>query len=519
MKSPLHILHLEDDLADALLIKSTLEREGIATAITLVQSRAGFIEALQDESLDLILSDYSLPQFDGLSAVEIVRERRPELPVILVSGSLGEERAIDALKSGAIDYVLKERLGRLVPAVRRAMTEVKERAGRQFLEKQVIEAQKMEVIGRLAAGVAHDFNNLLMVIMGYGNMLTAELEADDPLYKYAQEIQHASERAAGLTRQLLVFSRKQTVQPVVLDLNAVVKEMDEMLRRLVGEHIEMTMQCGADAGCISADAGYIGQVLMNLVVNARDAMPNGGRISIATSLVTLDDAAAQALALSTPGRYVQLTLSDTGIGIADDVKAHIFEAFFTTKSSNKGTGLGLSTCQTIIHQSGGQILVESDVGKGTTFKIYFAQVAAVGAQVVGPKPKAPHSSGGTETLLLVEDEPSVRHLACGVLEGLGYKVLSASNGQEALHVVREHQGAPIRLVVTDVIMPQMGGKIMADWLKTSYPDLKILFTSGYTDDAISQHGVVDAGVEFLAKPYAPALLARRVRELLDRGTP
>ena len=515
IKSPLHILHLEDDPTDAELIQSTLEGEGVSCQITRVQNRDGFVAALEHGGIDLIFSDSSLPAFDGRSAAELVRAKWPAIPLILVSGALGEEGAIDALKSGATDYVLKDRLTRLAPAVRRAMQEVQERSGRRRLEAQFIEAQKMEVIGQLAGGVAHDFNNVLAVIMGYSDLIAAELGQESPLTKFTEEIRHASDRAAGLTRQLLVFSRKQTVRPVVLDLNDAVKSLHKMLRRLIGENIEMTIVPGKQIGHVEADSGYIGQVLMNLVVNARDAMPNSGKLTIATDNVTLDEHCAGAPTGATPGDYVMLSVGDTGAGMSDEVKAHIFEPFFTTKPLGKGTGLGLATCQTIVKQSGGHIGVDSEMGKGTTFKIYFPRVeqpldVAAGAVQAGPLPR------GTETLLIVEDEPSVRHLAGNFLKTQGYEVLTASNGQDALHVAREHKGSPIRLVVTDVIMPLMGGKVMAEWLKTTYPDLKILFTSGYTDDTITPQGALETGVEFLFKPYTPATLGRKVREMLDK---
>jgi two-component system cell cycle sensor histidine kinase/response regulator CckA len=289
-----------------------------------------------------------------------------------------------------------------------------------------------------------------------------------------------------------------------------------MLRRLIGANIEMTISLEKKIGRIKIDSGYVGHVLMNLVVNARDAMPYGGKLTIATDNVTIDEGDAQMHAGAVPGDYVMLSVSDTGTGMTDEVKALLFEAFFTTKPSGKGTGLGLATCQTIVQQSGGYIAVYSEVGKGTTFKIYFPRVlqpldVATRPVQTGPLPR------GTETLLVVEDEPSVRHLARSVLDNLGYEVLSASNGQDALHVAREHKGSPIRLVVTDVIMPLMGGKVMAEWLKATYPDLKILFTSGYTDDAITHHGVLEEGVEFLPKPYTLATLARKVRQLLDEN--
>jgi PAS domain S-box-containing protein len=641
MKSPLHILHLEDDANDAILVQSTLEGGGIACATTLVQTHHDFVAALENGGIDLILSDCALPGFDGMSALKTAQSKWPAIPLIFVSGTLGEERAVESLKSGATDYVLKGHLARLVPAVRRAMKEIKERAGnrrteealretenqlrivfsesvlgialvgadgrpvltnaalqktlgytgeelsrmpfqdfthpddrakdmelyeqliqgarksyqmekrfirkdgqevwarlsvsaargaagraefaigmvediteRRNLEAQVIEAQKMEVIGHLAGGVAHDFNNMLGVIIGYSDLISLEAGQDSQVRNYSEKIRHASERAAGLTRQLLVFSRKQIVQPVVLDLNDVVNDMDKMLRRLIDENIEMTIMPGKQIGCIKADSGYVGQVLLNLVVNARDAMPNGGKLTIATRDLTLDENGARTLAGVLPGDYVLLTVSDTGTGMTDEVKARMFEAFFTTKPKGKGTGLGLATCRTIVQQCGGYIGVDSEVGKGTTFKIYFPRVGQpldAAARLVqnGPLPR------GTETLLVVEDEPSVRHLARDVLEIQGYEVLRASNGQHALHVAREHKGAPIRLVITDVIMPLMGGTAMAEWLKTTYPDLKILFTSGYTDEAIARHGVLEKGVEFLPKPYTPATLVRKVREMLD----
>jgi two-component system, cell cycle sensor histidine kinase and response regulator CckA len=514
MKSPLHILHLEDDSDDAALIRSTLEDEGIICEATRVETHDDFVGALKHGGIDLILSDFSLPTFDGLSAMGIVRTQWPAIPLIFVSGTLGEERAIDSLKSGAIDYVLKERLVRLAPAVRRAMQEVEDRAERQRIEALFIEAQKMDVLGQLAGGVAHDFNNILAVIMGYGDLIASDLVSDSPLRKYTKEIKLASERAAGLTRQLLVFSRKQTVQPVALDLNDVVNELQQMLLRLIDEYIEMSIVPGEHIGCIKADSGYIGQVLMNLVVNARDAMPNGGKLTIGINNITLDESYTDTRAGVLPGDYVMLSVSDTGVGMTDEVKAHLFEAFFTTKLSGKGTGLGLATCQTIVQQSGGHIGFYSEVGLGTTFKVYFPrveQLLAVAPKSVqpGPLPR------GTETVLVVEDDQSVRHLARGILEAQGYEVLTAPNGQEALRVVNQSQGQPISLVVTDVIMPLMSGNVMAEWLKTTYPGLKILFTSGYTDEAIARHGVLETGVEFLPKPYSRATLVHKVREMLD----
>ena len=473
-------------------------RPGTSLVRSQVQTHDDFVAALEHGGTDIIFSDCALSSFDGTTALQIASKQYPDIPFILVSGKVGEERAIESLKSGATDYVLKQRLSRLVPAVRRAMQDFEDRAAHKQLENQLIQAQKMEVIGNLAGGVAHDFNNMLGVIMGYSEIIMIKLPAEDPLREHVEQIQHAAERALGLTGQLLVFSRKQKVQPAVLNLNATLETMDKMLRQLIDENIDLRIVAGDELGRINADSGYVGQVLMNLVVNARDAMPNGGKLTIATNNATLDENFTRTHTGAIPGDYVVLSVSDTGTGMTDEVKAHLFEPFFTTKSKGKGTGLGLATCQTIVHQSGGHIGVYSELGKGTTFKIYFPQVKQplnVAARPIqtGPLPR------GMETLLVVEDEPSVRHLACGILESQGYEVLSATNGQDALHVVREHKGPPIRLVVTDVIMPVMGGKVMAEWLKTTYPDLKILFTSGYTDDAIAHHGVLDEGVELPAQ--------------------
>jgi two-component system cell cycle sensor histidine kinase/response regulator CckA len=355
--------------------------------------------------------------------------------------------------------------------------------------------------------------------MGYSELIVQDLGSDHPLQKYIEEIRHAAKRATGLTQQLLIFSRKQTVQAVVLDPNEVVEGMETMLRRLVDENVEMVILYGKDIGQIKADSGYVWQVLMNLVVNARDAMPKGGKLTIQTSAIGLNEKEATSRRDVVAGDYVMLSVTDTGTGMTDEIKAHLFEAFFTTKPKGKGTGLGLVTCQTIIRQSGGHIDVTSEVGEGTSFKVYFPRIGQARPAARAAITKSGPLRRGTETLLVVEDEPSVRHLAEGVLSNQGYQVLTAPNGQDALRVAREHKGPRIALVITDVVMPRMGGKVMAEWLKTVYPDLKILFTSGYTEDTVAHEGVVDAAVEFLPKPYSPSSLCRKVRELLDAPQP
>jgi two-component system cell cycle sensor histidine kinase/response regulator CckA len=313
MKAPLHILHLEPDRKDAGLVRAALDAGQIDCTVERVENRADFVAALKRNHVDLVLSDYKLPAFDRLSALEIVHTQWPALPFILVSKTPGEEPALELFKRGATDYVLKQQPSRIVPAVRRAMQEVEARAERQRLEEQFIEAQKMEVIGQLASGVAHDFNNILAVIIGYSDLMRQELSPDNPVQKYAEEIRRAGEHASRLTRQLLVCSRKQTVQPVVLDLNEAVKDLDKMLRRLIHENIQLTVSPGKQIGRIKADVGYIGQMLVNLVINARDAMPNGGRLSIAIHNVTLDKNDVRARPGVVPGEHVMLTVATRGL--------------------------------------------------------------------------------------------------------------------------------------------------------------------------------------------------------------
>jgi len=415
MKTPLHILHLEDDPTDAVIVQSVLEAGGIACATIRAQNRDDFVAALERGGMDLILSDSSMPAFDGMSALKIARAQRPAMPFIFVSGTMSEAQAVDSLQNGATDYVLKEHLSRLAPVVRRAMREVEDRAERQRLETRFIEAQKMEAIGQLAGGVAHDFNNILEVIMGYCDLMTEEFDLDEKIKGYLETIRSASVRAAGLTHQLLGFSRRHKAQLVVLDLNDVVKDLCQMLPRLIDENIEVAVVFGEKTGRVKADPVRIGQVLMNLAINARDAMPNGGKLSITTGNVTLDERHARAHPGAKSGDYVMLSVRDTGTGMTGEVKARLFEAFFTTKPKGKGTGLGLATCQTIVRQFGGHIEVCSEAGQGATFKIYF--------------PRAGQLPRGRETWAAGEDEAFARHLACGVLKAGGYEMLSASNSQ------------------------------------------------------------------------------------------
>ncbi len=382
------------------------------------------------------------------------------------------------------------------------------------LESQLIEAQKMEVIGQLTGGVAHDFNNILAVILGYSELMVSEIGENPGLQKFAAGINLAAGRGVGLTRQLLVFSRKETVQFTVLDPNKILTDMESMLRQLIDARIALTITTEPGLGCIKADGGYIGQVLMNLVVNARDAMPSGGKLTIATSSVTLDEAYALDHPSVFPGDYILFKVEDTGIGMSEEIKARVFDPLFTTKLRGLGTGLGLSTCQTIVHLSNGFIAVQSTPGIGTSFEVYFPQVAmrsdpARHTTDAGPVPR------GTETILVVEDDPEVRRMVSLVLEVQGYHVVTASNGEEGIRRALEDHKHRISLVISDVVMPGMSGQAMVAGMEAIDPRLKFLFTSGYTNGATALSGIIDEKLEFLSKPYTNEALARKVRHLLD----
>ncbi|MDB5313122.1 MAG: Blue-light-activated protein, partial [Gemmataceae bacterium] len=377
------------------------------------------------------------------------------------------------------------------------------------LEEQFRQAQKMEAVGRLAAGVAHDFNNLLTIINGYSEIVLDTLPAADPNRDLLAEIRNAGERSAGLTRQLLAFSRQTVLESRVLDPNALVRDAEKLLRRLIGEDVALTAHLAPDAGRILADPGQLEQALVNLCVNARDAMPEGGELTVRTRNEDVGGDRPDAR----PGPYVVITVTDTGHGMDEATKARIFEPFFTTKGVGQGTGLGLAMVYGFVRQSGGFVAVESEPGRGTRFDVYLPRASAApkpGSGVVpGPVPR------GTETILLVEDEAAVRGLARHVLAGCGYTVLEAAHGREAVRVAEAHRGK-VDLVVTDVVMPGgMGGRRVAEAVAAAHPEAKVLYVSGYTDDAVVRHGVTEAGTAFLQKPFTPAVLARKVREVLD----
>jgi len=640
------IVIVEDVANDAELMTRELRRSGLAFTHRHVQTEAALRHELRSFVPDIVLSDHSLPQFNASDALRVVHEESPHTPVIIVTGSLDEETAADYIKAGAADYIVKYRLQRLGPAVRRALAlrqaltdaaraeAARARSEQRFrklveyssdvitlldaagrivyttqalqptlgyehgeltghdvfalvhpddlasavalfqaveassqtvvrgalrvrhkdgswrdldvvganhlddpvveaivvnyrdvtdrkraeaalreLEEQHRQAQKMEAIGRLASGVAHDFNNLLTAILGSTDLLLEELAADHPGRLEAEETRKAALRAADLTRQLLAFSRQQVLAPQVLDLNEVVTNVDKMLRRVMREDVELRIVQAQDLGAVRADPGQLEQVLLNLTVNGRDAMPRGGRLTIETANADLDDTYAAEHAVVAPGRYVMFTVSDTGTGMDAETQARLFEPFFTTKEKGKGTGLGLATVYGIVKQSGGHIWVYTEPGHGTSMKVYLPRVEEPIEPISSP-PRPSGSLRGSETILIVEDQEQVRNLTCRVLQARGYRVLVAASGADALRIA-EQAAERIDLLLTDVIMPGMGGREVALLLAPARPNMRVLFVSGYTDESIVHDGILEPGVAFLQKPFTADALAGKVRDVLD----
>ena len=452
-----------------------------------------FMESIHPEDRERVRSEISMGHQQGIPWSHEYRIIRPD-----GTGRWIEDRG----------FPIRDDQGRVILFTGVATDITKRKA----LEQQLLQAQKMEAVGRLAGGVAHDFNNLLMAITGYGELMRAKVLKDDPLYGYLENILKAGERAAALTRQLLTFSRQKIVHPQVIDLNRVVLDLEPMLRRLIGEDLDLEVVTDRRLGVVKADPGQLGQVIMNLVVNARDAMPQGGRLTLKTAPVDFSVGCHSRFGLTPPGPYVRLEVQDTGVGMDEATQAHVFEPFFTTKELGKGTGLGLSTVYGIVRQSGGYLDLASEPGVGSTFTIYLPRLEAI---VSPPKAKTPITASfrGKETILLVEDEDVLRGLLAKFLRLYGYTVLEARHGGEALLTCERHQ-EPIHLMVTDVVMPQMSGRELADRLTPLRPEMKVLYMSGYTEDALVQHGVADLSAAFLQKPFKPIELARRVHAVL-----
>jgi two-component system, cell cycle sensor histidine kinase and response regulator CckA len=512
--STLRVLIVEDSASDTELVLRALRTGGFEPHYERVDTADAMRQALAGHPWDIVLSDYYLPDFEAPAALAVLQESGQEVPFIVVSGSVGEDTAVAAMRAGATDYIMKDRLQRLAPAVARAVENAAVRRERRRLEQQLLVSQKLEAIGRLAGGVAHDFNNVLTAVLGSVELLLLDTPPGAPQREELDIIRDAAIRARDLIRQLLAFSARQVLRPVVLDLNRLVQGTSKMLRRLIGEDVELTTSLDPGLGHVRADPGQVEQALVNLVVNARDAMPDGGRLTIATESVELADRSGSAAPQLAPGRYVVLRVTDTGVGMDPETLARAFDPFFTTKPRGKGTGLGLATVYGIVRQSGGDVTIESAPGKGTTFRIYVPLVTDPLDPVGAAVPVAAPVAGGGETVLVAEDEPLVRTLARKVLEQAGYRVLLARSGAEALLLAERHD-APIQLLLSDVVMPEMSGRELMRRLTRVRPDLRVLYMSGYSDEAIARHGMLDPGTAFLQKPFTPGALALKVREVLD----
>ena len=633
---PITVLLVEDNVGDARLIVEAL-REAATGDFVLeqVQGLEPALERLRRAGVDVVLLDLGLSDSQGIETFQRTHLAAPGKPIVIISGLDDKQMALEAVRLGAQDYLVKGRIEgpllaqairyaierkraedalhaserraltlfdavdlivlgldsggvvdyvnpfflqltgytredvlgqpwieRFVPKAHQAgmsglflelydrdlhahyqnpivtkageerlvawtNTVVRDREGRpsgtlsvgeditehRRLEEQYRQGQRMEAVGRLAGGVAHDFNNILTAILGYAELLLMELPPDSEHLADAAEIRTAAQRAAGLTRQLLAFSRQQVLQPTVLCVNDVLANVENMLCRLLGENVALRTALAPDAGNVRADAGQLEQVIVNLAVNARDAMSAGGKLTIETANAELSEDYAEANQPVVAGQYVMLAVTDTGVGISPENRLRIFEPFFTTKEQGKGTGLGLSTVYGIVKQSGGYIWVYSEPGKGATFKVYLPRVDAPVEPQTPPRP-IQGTPAGTETILLAEDDEQLRKLVRGLLDRIGYQVLSAASAEEALAQAREH-GSQIHLLLTDVVMPGEGGHQLARRLAEARPATRTLFMSGYTDAAIVDHGILERGHHYLQKPFTPAVLARRVRDVLD----
>ena len=481
----------------------------------IVNGRTSVLIQVEDETELVKSNPHLVPHFQsGLRSLITV----PMISKDQVIGILH----IQSLKKNAyaeLDLRLAEKMGnQIAGAIANAqlLAERKQaEEGKAILQEQLRQSQKMESIGQLAGGVAHDFNNILTVIHGYSELVINSLEPSNPLRDDVKEIKTAAERASALTRQLLAFSRKQVLQPKVIDLNASVTNMMKMLRRMIGEGIQLNTLLAEDLGTIKADPGQIEQVILNLAVNAKDAMPNGGKLTVETSNVEVDQGYANLHLNVAPGPYVMLSVSDTGVGMTPEVRERVLEPFFTTKEKGKGTGLGLSTVYGIVKQTGGNIWIYSEPGQGSTFKIYLPRVDE-DIDFLQQSSVETKSQVGSETILLVEDEKMVRNLALTILKRQGYNVLEAENGDHALHIIQEQNGNPIHLMLTDVVMPGMSGQELWERLKPQYPGMKVIYMSGYTDEAIvEKHGLSAPGIHFLQKPFPPDTLVKKIRTVLD----
>ncbi len=511
MDRPLKLLIVEDSEDDYLLILHALNRAGFNCESRRIQNPVSFQRAIEDENWDLIISDYSLPAFGAPQALTILNEAKLDIPFIVISGTVGEETIVGLMKSGARDCVMKEQLTRLPGAIQRELREAEARRQFRRVEEQFRHAQKMEAIGRLATGLAHDFNNLLTIITGFAQLALLE---PNPAQSGLEQILRASDRAADLTRKLLVFSRQEPRKVKVFDFNVLIRDLEKMIHRLIGEDVSVRMVFHDSEALVTADPNQIEQVILNLVVNSRDAMPKGGILTVETQAYDMDAQTSELYDCVT-GPYCRISVTDTGIGMDKKTLTQIFEPFFTTKAEGQGTGLGLSTVYGIVRQSGGAIRANSEPGMGTTMQILLPGATEKGLADIEPAETA--APKGHETVLVVEDDETVLALCATILQTNGYTVLEAADSSEAIAVSRSYRER-IHLLITDVVMPGGHGPALAVQIRDVRPDIRTLFMSGYTAETMNQHGFSSDNAGFIQKPFSASALAKKVRQMLDAGT-
>lgn len=512
---PLRLLMVEDSAPDFLFEVQVLRKAGYVPEVERVQSAEAMRSALQ-QPFDLIIADYAMPGFSGMEALAVRNDVAADVPFVLVSGQISVETAVAVLKAGATDYVSKDQLTRLGVVVERALKDAESTREHRRLQEQIIQSQKMEAVGQLAGGVAHDFNNLLQVIIGYTEILTLSEKGARECGAELKEIQSSALRAAELTRQLLSFSRRQMMVPSVLDVNSILSQMRTIFDPLMGENVTLTMKLEEALPPVFADASHLEQAVMNLVMNGKEAMPDGGQLGIETASVVLNEEAAGQMMEARPGRFVRLRVTDNGCGIEPAVMARIFEPFFTTRGLGKRTGLGLSVTYGIVRQHNGWIQVSSHPGKGTCFTLYLPVYEGKHMVQTAAMPEAVPPRGEGERILLVEDEAEVREIARRVLCSAGYEVVSASCIKEA-NEVRERNGGTFDLIFSDVVLPDGNGIDLVQKMLERDPEIAVLLSSGYTDDRARWKAIEEQGFLFLAKPHTPSVLLRAVRVALQSG--
>jgi signal transduction histidine kinase len=514
MSESIRLLMVEDSSDDAELSLRFLRRGGYEVVSKRVDTAEAFIAALDSEPWDLVVCDYSMPHFSGFDALQILRAKTREIPFIFLSGTIGEETAVSALQRGAQDYLMKSNLTRLVPAVERALREVDERRARKHLEKQVYQLQRFESIGRLAGGVAHDFNNLLGVISGFAELGTEEAP-DSRTRERFQRIRDQAKHGAALTAQLLAFARRQLLQPQHVDINDLINKTLKLIGTLLGKHIQIETYLTPDRVVSHVDPTQIEQVLMNLLLNARDAMPKGGQIVIVSQSIEIGDEFVRTHPYAKQGRYVSIMITDTGEGMDSATRERIFEPFFTTKEVGKGTGLGLATVYGVVKQHEGIVDVQSEIGCGATFRVFLPASAGVAEMAcVEPARIATQHAVAGETILFVEDHTELRELVMHSLRAEGYVVLSACDGKDAVSKFRENAHA-IKLVVLDMMMPVLGGEEAYRHMCDIWPDFAVVFTSGHSAYSQQLRSSFGSGTIFLPKPYSLHALRQTIRQALD----